>query len=101
MSAQKFTPGPWAQYAFNPLVIIDSIGASLGEITSGSPQVSREEQVANARLVAQAPDLFAFAQSFLANIDEWDGEPSPGQRWHREYIAAKALIAKVQGGSPT
>lgn len=52
---------------------------------------------ANARVIAAAPDGLAFARAFVDNIDEWEGEPSPGQRWHKEYTAAKALIAKATG----
>ena len=53
---------------------------------------------ADARLIAAAPDLLAFAETFLARIED-DGEPTPGTRWHAEYVAAKALIARVQGGA--
>ncbi|QDH70871.1 hypothetical protein [Marilutibacter alkalisoli] len=46
-----------------------------------------------------APKLSAFARAFVENIDEWDGEPAPGTRWHKEYAAAKALIAQNEGGA--
>ncbi len=53
----------------------------------------------SARLIAAAPDLLAFAKTFLARIED-DGEPTPGTRWHAEYVAAKALIAKATGEKP-
>ncbi|MBB1061909.1 hypothetical protein [Marilutibacter spongiae] len=53
----------------------------------------------DARLIATAPDLYAFARSFIDKIDELDGEPGPGMRWQREYATAKALIAQIEGGA--
>jgi hypothetical protein len=59
MSAPKFTPGPWGQYDADPLIIIKpDDGSSLGEMSAGSPQMSRGEQLANARLAAAAPELY-------------------------------------------
>ena len=61
-------------------------------------QAYRREKDAGQATVAQlaasavVSDLLAFAQSFVDNIDEWDGEPAPGMRWHREYLAAKSLL---------
>ena len=43
--------------------------------------------------------LITFAKSFVDNIDEWDGEPAPGMRWHREYLAAKSLLQQA-GAAP-
>lgn len=36
--------------------------------------------------------LIGLANAFVNNIDEWDGEPAPGQRWHREYQAARQQL---------
>lgn len=57
MSAQQHTPGPWAQYADDPLVIVNAEGSSLGEASAGDPFITYAEQLANARMFATAPDL--------------------------------------------
>lgn len=78
------TPGPWAQYEGDPLIIIDSTGASLGEISAGSPNVSRSEQIANARLAAAAPDGLALARYA---VDNPNFDSSTFDRMAREFIA--------------
>ncbi|WP_447940122.1 hypothetical protein [Pseudoxanthomonas mexicana] len=42
--------------------------------------------------LATIESLIELACTFVANIDEWEGEPAPGMRWHTEYQAATALI---------
>ena len=63
--------------------------------------VAHETGLTPRQLAEQRAELLAIAKSFVANIEEWDGEPLPGQRWHKEFFAAKALIAKAQGGEAT
>ncbi len=53
------TPGPWAQYDQDPVIIVNCEGGSLGEMTSGYPTIGEKEDIANARLAAAAPDLAA------------------------------------------
>ena len=36
--------------------------------------------------------LIGLANAFVSNIDEWDGEPAPGQRWHHEYQVAQQQL---------
>ncbi len=55
-------------------------------------QATVAQLAASAAASAVVSDLLAFAQGFVDNIDEWDGEPAPGMRWHREYLAAKSLL---------
>lgn len=55
----SFTAGPWSQYHDDPLVIVNANGSSLGEASAGDPFISYSEQLANARLIAAAPDLLA------------------------------------------
>lgn len=64
------TPGPLHQDEHNPLVIVNSDGSSLGEASAGDPFIGHEEQLANARLWAAAPDLLAIAQ-MVANLGEY------------------------------
>ena len=53
------TPGPWSNYEGHQLVVCDAMGSSLGEMSSGDPYMSVDEQFANAILVAAAPELAA------------------------------------------
>lgn len=71
-------------------VVVDDPGTVLGKRVIA--QCQTENAVADARLIASAPALLALAQAFVDNIDEWDGEPTPGLRWHKEYAAARALL---------
>lgn len=84
------TPGPWAQYEGDPLIIVDSYGASLGEMSAGSPNVSRSEQIANARLIAAAPELLDALRAVVSVAD----------RKTVEFDLAHAAIAKATGEQP-
>jgi len=94
------TPGAWraeswldAPLAGATTVLVDAPGTLLGKRVIAHCQ--SEHASADARLIAEAPALLSLAQAFVENIDEWDGEPTPGQRWHKEYVAARALLARV------
>lgn len=43
-----------------------------------------------------APELLAFTRAVIERIEE-DGEPTPGTRWHAEYVEAKRLVAAATG----
>lgn len=88
MSVFRGTPGPW--YAEDrPLATVH--GGWYASNETGFPVE------ANARLMAAAPRLLAFAEAFVERIDE-DGEPTPGTRWHAEYVEAKAAIRQATEG---
>jgi len=72
MNKCAFTPGPWRRYEGDALIIVDHEGASLGEMSSGSPRTPRSVQLANAALAAAAPELY---EALSAIIDE-DALPS-------------------------
>lgn len=108
-----FTPGPWvASGSVNDDGVFSwqvdapdlastyrsyQIASGYGGLSSGF--ASKEQGPANAHLIAAAPDLLAFAETFLARIED-DGEPTPGTRWHAEYVAARAAVAKATGEKP-
>jgi hypothetical protein len=57
MSEPKFTPGPWSVWPGNDdneKVTDDKLGRHLAYIVRGAP-----EHIANARLIAAAPDLYS------------------------------------------
>lgn len=93
MAEAKHTPGPW-DYAlhtvegvqtFNAMVTRDDAPLCLviADMVEGTP----EEQNANARLMAAAPDLLAALKAVVAVAD----------RRTVEFDAARAAIAKAEG----
>ena len=53
------------------------------------------EQKANARLIAQAPELYAFAKEFLELFR--DSDMYPEDECHELYTKAYNVIKKVRG----
>ena len=45
--------------------------------------------------IATIQPLIELARAFVDNIDEWEGEPAPGMRWHREYHAARQQLRSL------
>lgn len=76
----KHTPGPWIyepesqDYRNAPYMVWTSKGPGYGTIAETNPTgllpTSPDEQAANARLIAAAPDLLAACQEALTAIDE-------------------------------
>ena len=94
------TPGTWhaTSWIDPPLagattVVVDDPGTVLGKRVVAHCQ--SENATADARAIAETPALLSLVQAFVENIDEWDGEPAPGQRWHKEYVAARAILKKA------
>jgi hypothetical protein len=108
MSEAKHTPGPWS-------VVIDDTG---GEFTGwpsivASPEIdcavihragfkkefwgdlSQRECIANARLIASAPDLLEALRSLI----DMDVAYQRGQRVEAAVDVARAAIAKATGGA--
>jgi hypothetical protein len=81
-----FTPGPWAVGRKTARLVFagaDGQGAPICEC-SGADETPRSEEVANARLIAAAPELLAVlheVETYLAEredvIDGDDGRPAP------------------------
>jgi hypothetical protein len=92
MTTAAHTPGPWV-YEYSPYTSQDGKEIPAFEV-HGEEKVCdtnedrpSEEQEANARLIASAPELLTVAQFALDYLD--------GQ----EYLQACAVIAKATGGS--
>lgn len=88
------TPGPWQ---FDGQVILDEDGSHVASPIGCDTVDCDDEAIANARLIAAAPDLLAACEAFLGEIDEID---ACGQRHGigAEIIAAvEAAIAKARG----
>ena len=91
----KHTPGPWTVYfEFN---VKDDHGRGIaacgGHGSNRNPEQAHNENVANAKLIAAAPDLLEALKNLLENekLDDW--EPSLIE----SRIAARAAINKAEG----
>jgi hypothetical protein len=85
----KHTPGPWhvgVKQAHR--IIYDQAGWAVADATVFHGRESQDEMIANARLIASAPDLLAALELIHANAAE-----SP--EWIRARI--DAAIAKARG----
>lgn len=90
----KFTPGPWT---------VDECEDALGNLTirraDGTPNGDTEHDIIatvygdDARLIALAPELAAFAQHYHDFIEN-EGEDAVGMDL---FIEARALLARVRG----
>src|SRR5690606_2736111 len=103
MSAFKGTPGPWQLSIETPTIIkqdMSSIGLSRGGvlIASACGHISSElyptyeQAIANARLIAAAPELLEALTEIVAAAD--------GDGWKQldpSFAAARAAIAKATG----
>jgi hypothetical protein len=75
----EHTPGPWVARVFptaaggrNSTWILDAIPDQDGKVIANAicqTAASNDDQAANARLIAAAPDLLAACRAFLAQLD--------------------------------
>lgn len=57
------------------------------------------EQLANAKLIAAAPEMYETARNFLAKIDNMTSEEFQRGEDKEEREALRAILAKVEGGA--
>jgi len=101
---RQHTPGPWSlsdsfdrverrvKHGDNPPLVWDIASG----INSAHPDyLPRAEQIANARLIAAAPELLAAARLAVAWAEQ---VPAPYRDWPH-VAAARAAIAKATGGA--
>jgi hypothetical protein len=97
MSEAKHTPGPWQMSGSrgpSPEYRGHGVGPDGGNYVVVVPYNDRDhvECIANARLIAAAPDLLDVAKRCLAMADEGDGPP------YWDWI--RSIIAKAEGRQP-
>lgn len=86
----RHTPGPWRVWDKDPTVIVDSDDVLIG--CSLAPFRSVDENIANVRLCAAAPELYEAAQRAALLIEEAIGVPP-------ELKALWAAIKKTEAQS--
>ena len=91
------TPGPWhtKRDGFSAVYVEARIGGGwVQEVAACGPtEKGSEQQEANARLIAAAPELLEALQDCLGQI-------AAGPDGQRVYFAAKKVIAKATGSQP-
>lgn len=94
----KHTSGPWGIYDTAAYGIHICKGGIAGQHIASAQRyvgLTQDETVANARLIAAAPDLLdalkALTEKLAMSGDAW--------RWKEELPQAAAAIAKAEGGA--
>lgn len=92
----QHTPGPWSLPHITSLQMGQEIySESRGRVALAEylGTTTNDEQVANACLIAAAPDLLAALDNMLATVEEG------GADWQAATRQARAVIAKAKGGA--
>jgi hypothetical protein len=94
----KHTQGPWAALMQDPPTIADRRGCRVA-LSCVLPGQSAEEQQANARLIAAAPDLLEALRGLLRETKAKNPSPKVGKDFSLlVYIeAARKAIARAEG----
>jgi len=87
MTEAKYTPGPWIVNPFNAWVELPGVNAPICAMLWRTELRSEDETLANARLIAAAPELVEalreFVDSAIADLELIE--------------QARALLAKIDG----
>lgn len=101
-NAPKYTPGPWKSVVLRDGARIEADGSSIAWIGPDDTrecadgrivEVMTKRAVANANLIAAAPDLLAACRRILVE----DGGCSCSEGGHCAWCLAGAAIAKAEG----
>lgn len=88
----KHTPGPWTQAPLSPVDILAADDTMIAMAREGLNGISRDQAIANARLIAAAPELLKALQM----IEEVaSGRVPLVNNWVASV--ARAAIAKANG----
>jgi hypothetical protein len=91
----KHTQGPWAALMQDPPTIADRRGCRVAT-SCALPGQSAEEQQANARLIAAAPDLLEALRALAECVEGYRQTGCLGA-WDKPLGEARAAIAKGEG----
>lgn len=104
-----FTPGPWEWYGptrYEGLTFTHEAHVGPGDGNDSCGPIAAvsgdddEQAVANARLIAAAPDLLAACERLLACLDSLDGyDYSISPDTDAASAAAAAAVRKARGGT--
>ncbi len=92
MMAEKWTPGPWRSMEASPYHANVVKDLSLGYVKIIATLMEhREHDVANARLIAAAPELYRAVKLLLSAVDHLAGPL--GQGWQSQDASAEGQDA--------
>lgn len=102
--SDKFTPGPW-HWSANPHggARVEAPGIGIADVLSraGVPHPVQGHCIANARLIAAAPDLLEACEAAQKELNAIAGYSGAAGNWPLQDAleAVRAAIAKARGGS--
>ena len=88
MTDTTHTPGPWRVLHKRGVFPMDTESLAIG-----TAEQHRKEHVANALLMAAAPDMLAALQEVLPLAENWGHPDHPG------IVAARTAIARATGAA--
>ena len=91
----KHTPGPWHVH-MKHLIKCDA-GLVIADVERTASHIIKPARVANAHLIAAAPELLDAARMMADLVD--DLLVQAGANYADELAAARAAIAKAEGGA--
>lgn len=90
------TPGPWKwDESYGAIVAGEGPNMLVTPIWKSSPAWGYSENIANARLIAAAPDLLAACKALLSRVDANGG--TVRSITGEQIVAIRAAIAKAEG----
>lgn len=95
----KHTPGPWTIHAHAIQSVMGSTGfcvASCGQYTNSKMPNLQQEQEANTKLIAAAPDLLECLEGLLNEAHASSKSLHPNSLWS---MLARSAIARAKGES--
>jgi hypothetical protein len=93
------TPGPWTLKNFGGPQISGPEGYAVCTMWGAiSASELAGQDLANARLIAAAPDLLAALEALVEGVDRLLGKPEPYECDDGALAAARAAILKATGG---
>lgn len=101
-SAGEGGHGVWADVkGVERRIVSVSLSALVGDVAAEADEATKAERLANANLIAAAPDGYAAAKDMLASArgvfgDNIDTYPA---QWREQLRALSAFLAKAEGKS--
>lgn len=87
----KFTPGPWSAGGFYVCASTGCVGASIAEAATF------ERRLADARMMAAAPDMYAAASEIIRLHDTYTGEARDDDAISLAMDDLRAALARANG----
>ena len=98
MGSEQFTPGPWKVFGLksrNGDYTVSTFNAYGPQRHIAYAAWASDQGLADAHLIAAAPDLFEALQGIVADDDAGVSLEDQRARWNDRMAAAKAAIAKA------